>query len=149
MEGSAEFAKSRRVGVGTSPVAKEFVLGHEELLARALQSLIETAVKFSDAGESVQLSAGAEDDRRIVVIVESRGRTIPSSALPKFFDLFSIGEAITPGGDLGLGPPVAYRILSLFSASVSVANRDASGIRITVSLKPAPSPKSQSPLLRF
>jgi len=55
--------------------------------------------------------------------------------MAKFFDLFSIGDASTPGGDLGLGPPVAYRILSLFDASVSVANRDPSGIRLTISLK--------------
>jgi hypothetical protein len=59
--------------------------------------------------------------------------------MAKFFDIFSIGEAITPGGDLGLGPPVAYRILSLFGASVGVANLDhLRGIRLTVSLKPSP-----------
>src|SRR5882762_8066909 len=46
---------------------------------------------------------------------------------------------IRSGRDLGLGPPVACRILSLFGASVSVANRDQSGIRLTLSLKhPAP-----------
>jgi hypothetical protein len=59
---------------------------------------------------------------------------IPNAALAKFFDIFSIGDAITPGGDLGLRPPVASRILSLFGASVSVANRDAAGIRLTISL---------------
>jgi K+-sensing histidine kinase KdpD len=71
------------------------------------------------------------------VVIESHGRTIPGPALPKFFDLFSIGEASTPGRDLGLGPPVAYRILSLFAASVSVANLDPSGIRLTILLKNA------------
>jgi K+-sensing histidine kinase KdpD len=60
--------------------------------------------------------------------------------MPRFFDLLSIEEAITPGGDLGLGPAVAYRILALFGASVAVANRDQSGIRLTISLKTAGSP---------
>jgi C4-dicarboxylate-specific signal transduction histidine kinase len=60
--------------------------------------------------------------------------------LPKFFEIFSVEETLTPGGDLGLGPPVAHRILSLFGGSVSVANLDASGIRLTISLrKTAPS----------
>jgi K+-sensing histidine kinase KdpD len=69
------------------------------------------------------------------VIIESHGRTIPGPALEKFFDLFAISEASTPGGDLGLGPAVASRILSLFGASVSVANLDPSGIRLIISLK--------------
>ena len=40
----------------------------------------------------------------VSVIIETHGKTIPSSVLPKFFDLFSVEEASTPGKDLGLGP---------------------------------------------
>jgi K+-sensing histidine kinase KdpD len=109
-------------------------VGDEELLARALRSLLETAVKFSVKGKTVGLAlesvAGATR-----VIIQSRGLTISNTAMPKFFDIFSIGEALTPGGDLGLGPAVAYRILSLFGASVSVANLQPPGIRFAVSLK--------------
>jgi len=101
---------------------------------RALHALLETAVKFCEEGETVRLAGEVVSDS-LRVTIESRGKTIPSSAMAKFFDLFSIGDASTPGGDLGLGRPVAYRILSLFSASVSVANRDPSGIRLTISLK--------------
>jgi C4-dicarboxylate-specific signal transduction histidine kinase len=71
------------------------------------------------------------------VVIESQGRTIPGPALPKFFDLFSIGETLTPGGDLGVGPPLAYRILSLFGGSVTVANTDPAGIRLTIKLRNA------------
>jgi K+-sensing histidine kinase KdpD len=55
--------------------------------------------------------------------------------LPKFFDLFAISAVSTPGGDLGLGPAVAARILALFGAAVSVENRDQPGIRFCVSLR--------------
>jgi K+-sensing histidine kinase KdpD len=106
------------------------------LLVRAFHALLETAVKFSEEGETVRVSRDVVLDS-IRVVIESRGRTIPPSALAKFFELFSVAEASTPGGDLGLGPPVAYRILSLFGASVSVENRDPSGIRLTISLKDA------------
>jgi C4-dicarboxylate-specific signal transduction histidine kinase len=51
--------------------------------------------------------------------------------------VFSIGEAITPGGDLGLGPPVSQRILSLFGGSITVENLEPSGIQLTVILKNA------------
>ena len=138
IESAAAFAKSRDVAL--APPSKRldfFVLGDQDLLVRALHSLLEAAVKFSAKGETVRLSWDVVPDSPRVFI-ESQGRTIPGSALAKFFDLFSIGETITFGEDLGLGPPLAYRILSLFGASVSVANRAPSGIRLTISLKHAP-----------
>jgi two-component system sensor histidine kinase/response regulator len=136
IEGTTEFAKSRRVTIAPPPADPDLVLGDEDLLVRALHNLLETAVKFSQEGETVRLSRKVVPDSSMVII-ESQGRAIPSPALTKFFDLFSMSEASAPGGDLGLGPPVAYRILSLFGASVSVANRDPSGIRLTISLKSA------------
>ena len=97
---------------------------------KALHTLLDTAVKFSKAGDAVRLVCQVVPEA-IHVRIESCGNRIPAAALHKFFDLFSIGEAITPGGDLGLGPPVAFRILSLFGGSVTVENREPSGIRLT------------------
>lgn len=146
IEKTAGFAESRRVAL-IPPLADAgpaLVLGDEGLLVRAFHALLETAVKFSEEGQTVRLSRDVLSEST-AVIIESHGRTIPGPALPKFFDLFSIGEAITPGGDLGLGPPVAYRILSLFAASVSVANRDPAGIRLTILLKNAAGRMRSSP----
>ena len=86
-----------------------------------MRSLLETAVKFSEKRQIVDLTHEVVDDTTRVII-ESHGLTISSTAMPKFFDVFSIGETLTPGGDLGLGPAVAHRILSLFGGSVSVEN---------------------------
>jgi two-component system, sensor histidine kinase and response regulator len=136
IERTAEFAESRHVTLTLLSAGPELVLGDEDLLVRALHALLETAVKFSDEKEAVRLGREVVSDSSRVVI-ESRGKAIPGPAMAKFFDLFSLGDASTPGKDLGLGPPVAYRILSLFGASVSVANRDPPGIRLTVSLRNA------------
>jgi two-component system, sensor histidine kinase and response regulator len=135
-EMTAAFAKSRGVTLLHADVDLGLVLADENLLVKALHALLETAVKFSEKGATVRISCDVAPDS-LRLFIESQGRTIPAPALPKFFDLFSIGEAITPGGDLGLGPPVAYRILALFGASVSIANRDTFGIRLTISLKKA------------
>jgi K+-sensing histidine kinase KdpD len=135
-EKTAEFAKSRQVTLLTAGVGLGRVLTDENLLIKALHALLETAVKFSDKGATVLISCDVVPNS-FRLLVETQGRMIPAPALPKFFDLFSIGEAITSGRDLGLGPPVAYRILALFGASVSVANRDPSGIRLTISLRKA------------
>ena len=133
---AAEFATLRRVTLTTPEPDNVLVLGNEELLVRALHALLETAVKFSEEGQAVRLSRDVVSDPPVLAI-ETYGGTIPGPALAKFFDLFSIGEAITPGGDLGLSAPVACRILSLFDASVSVVNLNTSGIRLTISLKSA------------
>jgi two-component system sensor histidine kinase/response regulator len=130
---TSEFAESRHVILTPPSADLDLVVGDKGLLVRALHALLETAIKFSNEGETVRLSREVVSDS-LRVIIESHGRTIPSHVIPKFFDLFSIGEASTTGGDLGLGPAVAYRILSLFGASVSVANRNPSGIRLTISL---------------
>jgi len=91
-------------------------------------------VKFSATCEIIGLFREVVADTTLVII-EAHGLTISSTAMPKFFDVFSIGETLTPGGDLGLGPALAYRVLSLFGGSVSVANLEPSGIRLTISLK--------------
>ena len=136
IENVAEFAGSRQVAFTAPASNRELVMGNDELLVRALHALLETAVKFSGDGETIQLRCEFVPDS-VSLTVDTDGPTIPDSAVPRFFDLLSIGEANTTGGDLGLGPAVAYRILSLFGASVSVANRDPSGIRLTISLKRA------------
>ena len=134
IERATEFAKSRHVTFATPSANLGIVVGDENLLIRSLHALLETAVKFSERGDTVSLAHEVVADS-IRVIIDSHGRSISTTAMPNFFDVFSIAETLTPGGDLGLGPAVAYRILSLFGASVSVANRDPSGIRLTISLK--------------
>jgi two-component system, sensor histidine kinase and response regulator len=137
-ERAAEFAESREVTVAAPAADMGMVLADEHLLVRALQALLETAIKFSEKGQVVELSCDVAADSR-QIIIESQGRRVHDAALTKFFDLFSINEALTPGGDLGVGPPLAYRILSLFGGSVSIRNRNPSGIRLTISLRNASS----------
>jgi CheY-like chemotaxis protein len=134
VDGATDFAESRDVKIARPSTDLGLVAGNDDLLARSLRSLLETAVKFSKKGTIVGLVHEVVADTTRLII-ESHGFTISSTAMPKFFDVFSIGETLTPGGDLGLAPAVAQRILSLFGASVSVANVEPPGIRLTVSLK--------------
>jgi len=134
VENTTEFANSRRVALSSPATDLGFVVGNEELLVRALQALLETAVKFSEEGGTV-LVAHQDIPDSARVSIESRGVVIPGAELAKFFDVFLVAGTGALGVDLGLGPAVAFRILSLFGASVSVANREPSGIRLTITLK--------------
>jgi len=134
VQSASEFAESRDVRLGKPSTGMGVVLGEEDLLARALRALLETAVKLSEKGSVVGLTHEFIGDTTRVGI-QTRGLTISSIAIAKFFDIFSFAEPLTPGVDLGFGPAVAYRILALFGASVSVANLEPPGIRLTASLK--------------
>jgi two-component system, sensor histidine kinase and response regulator len=136
VESATHFANSQDVKFTRPSTNMGLVMGDGHLLARALRSLLETAVNFSAKDKIIGLALEVDADITRMII-QSRGMTISSTAMPKFFDIFSVGETLTPGGDLGLGPAVAHRILSLFGASVSVANLEPAGIRFTVSLRTA------------
>jgi signal transduction histidine kinase len=135
IEGATVFAQSRGVGIELEPNSTGCVVAKRELLQKAIQALLETAVKFSKAGEVVRLTCQSSVDG-VKILIRCGGR-IPESAIAKFFQVFSIGDAITPGGDLGLGPPVSQRILSLFGGSIAVENLEPSGIQLTVTLQRA------------
>jgi DNA-binding response OmpR family regulator len=128
---ASEFARSRHVRIHLVSADLGVIRGDEDLLAGALHALVETAVKFSEQGETIRFThEPAVGSLRLTI--HTSGKTIPSSLIGRFFDVFSISEAITPGGDLGLGPPMACRILSLFGATVAVENQDPAGILLTV-----------------
>lgn len=135
LQAAGGFARSRGVGLELESFETACVLAKRDLLLKALQALLETAVKFSKPAERVRAKCQSGVDS-VQVLIRGGGR-IPESAMAKFFQVFSIGEAITPGGDLGLGPPVAQRILSLFGGSILAQNLEPSGIQLTVFLKAA------------
>jgi two-component system sensor histidine kinase/response regulator len=136
-ERAVMFAGLRDVTLHLAPAGLAQVRGEEDLLVRCFHALLETAVKFSEKGGAVRLTSKVEPNR-LRVIIQSHGRTIPNSMLAKFFDIFSIGEAISPGEDLGLSAPVASRILSLFGSTVTVDNCEPPGIRLAVDFENRP-----------
>jgi two-component system, sensor histidine kinase and response regulator len=135
-----EFALTRQVTLRRAPVELGLVIGGPDLTVKALRALIETAVKFSTAGEAIgPVCEVTPDSQRL--IIDSHGATLPAPLVARFFDLLSIRESDTAGGDVGLGPAVASRILSLFGGSISVENLER-GIRLTVCFKRALAPYS-------
>jgi two-component system, sensor histidine kinase and response regulator len=130
------FAKSRGVAVESAPQDLGFVNAHEELLLKALQALLHTAVKFAAEGDKITLNGGRTPDVSTLTISTPSGE-LSQAVLAKFFDVFSVDESNTPGAHIGLGPSVASRILSLFGGAVTVSNCSPSGIRFTISCVPA------------
>ena len=146
-DASSSFAASRQVTLGQTPPCETLVFGEKELLTTALSALFKTAVKLSHPETCIHLSCESRDGN-VFIEISATGHTIPADALSKFFDVFSIAEPITQGGDLGLAPAVAERILKLFDGSVSVKNRESDGVVLTVRLKSAEMALSQDGIFR-
>jgi len=131
-----DFASTHKVILRRAPLALGLVLGKPELTVRALHALIETAVRFSTEGETIEPACQVTPDFQSLTL-DTHGATIPAPHVAKFFDLLSIRESDTAAGDIGLGPAVALRILSLFGGAVTVENREG-GIRLTVRFRRPP-----------
>jgi two-component system OmpR family sensor kinase len=81
------------------------VLGDERLLRRAVDNLLDNAVRHGGAGGQVRASV-AEADGRVRVEVSDKGPGIPPGQSAHVFDRFHRGSATAPGGS-GLGLPIA------------------------------------------
>lgn len=128
------FARPRNVTIAPVPPDLGAVSGARNHLLRALQALLETAVKFAHPGNTVRLrNEGTSGGLNL--IIEADGMRLPPEDVPRFFSLLAIAHSITPGGDLGLAPALAERIVTLYGGAVSVESLSPPGIRLSVRLK--------------
>lgn len=132
VELAAALAKTRDVRIQPEAFNTGLILGHEDLLVKALYALLKTAVKFSRRGQTVKVACRRSAER-VEIVIQSSAGAIPAGALLRFFDMFAVGEEVTEGADIGLDPSVAQRIVMLFGGTVTVENRHPSGIQLTVS----------------
>ncbi|MCY2988269.1 MAG: hybrid sensor histidine kinase/response regulator [Planctomycetota bacterium] len=116
------------------PPEDTMVSGNQQLLTKAFTALLQTAARFAAVAAPVRLSV-TRTPALVQVRVSATGRTIPPDFMPCFFDVFAVTRSIVPRGDLGLGPPVAQRIIALSGGSVTVQNEEPAGISFTVQLR--------------
>ena len=87
------------------------VRGDGAKLGQALAALLDNAVKYSDSGTDIHLTA-EKQGRFAVVTVADSGPDIPADKLPHIFDRFyRADEARTDGDSFGLGLPIAKAII--------------------------------------
>jgi two-component system, sensor histidine kinase and response regulator len=133
LKASAAFAEARHVQIQEPVLCDAPVYGEETLLHAALSALLQTAIRFAKEQSTLAITTELTDTQ-VLIDIEARGWTIPERFLGDFFGLFSITDSIIPGGDLGLAPPLAERILRLSQGSVSVSNLQPAGVHFQVCL---------------
>ena len=114
------------------------VLCDEQLLFDALVALLECAIKLGHPPGPIGL-AGAWSGGQWELRVAVPCKPVPPELAARFFDVLSLVEPLSPGGDLGLGPPVAAEILRLLGGGVAL-EATAEGSCFVVRLRAASPP---------
>jgi signal transduction histidine kinase len=106
-------------------------------LDRALDALIENAIRYSPAASRVEIVNG----RQVIEILD-HGPGLEPGEEEAVFERFHRGHAGRQGvKGTGLGLPIARELVEQWGGSVTVANRDGSGARATIDWpRPRPSP---------
>ena len=112
------------------------VSGDAKSLERALTALVDTAIKFSPDGGSVEINL-REQGNEVFVDVVDQGIGIEASRIPRVFDRFyhleNSGENLFSG--IGLGLSITNQVIKQHNGELSVKSELGKGSTFTVRLK--------------
>jgi two-component system, OmpR family, sensor histidine kinase SenX3 len=124
------------------------VAGDRRQLTSALSNLLDNAVKYSDAGGSVEVDAVARD-LDVVLTVADHGIGIPTRDIERVFERFyRVDQARSrETGGTGLGLAIVRHVVANHHGSVEVDSRLGEGSTFTLVLPAAPAPASREDAL--
>jgi signal transduction histidine kinase len=93
-----------------------------EALRDALDALLENAVKYTEPGDSIELSAHADGTGGVVIEVSDSGSGVPREALPRIFDRWARadGARTRERGGAGLGLAIVAAVARAHGGRCSV-----------------------------
>jgi signal transduction histidine kinase len=98
------------------------LLADQEALRDALDALLENAVKYTDAGDTVELAAYPDGVGGVVIKVSDSGLGVPLDALPHIFDRWARadGARTRERGGAGLGLAIVVAVARAHGGHCSV-----------------------------
>jgi signal transduction histidine kinase len=107
------------------------VLGDAERLEAALDCLIENAMKFTTATDSISIRAQIEGTE-VVLSVEDSGAGIPADDVDRVTELFHTSSTAGSRAGSGLGLPIVRAIVESRGGRMHVASSVGVGTRVTI-----------------
>jgi signal transduction histidine kinase len=107
------------------------------MLKTVLRNLIGNAVKYSNPGSEVWVTARCRTSH-VIIEVADEGCGIADGALTRIFDAFERGGRTDVGGGLGLGLHIVRETARLLNHPVAVQSIEGEGSRFSVALRRAP-----------
>jgi len=109
------------------------VLGSEELLARAIDNLIDNAVKFTGDGSSITVEVVVVDGRAVVSVTDT-GIGMTRDETSRAFDRFWRADAARSRPGHGLGLPLVRQIAGAHRGRVSIDSLPGARTTVEISL---------------
>jgi two-component system OmpR family sensor kinase len=111
------------------------IIGDRDLLVLAVYNLVENALKFTCATDSVEIRL-SEDGRAIIIEVADSGVGIPPEDLSKIFEELYRGSNASSTDGSGLGLALVDRIISIHEGQINVrsSQEDPRGTVFTIRL---------------
>jgi signal transduction histidine kinase len=107
-------------------------------ITQVLVVLLDNALKHSDAGGAVTLSAANRDDA-VSLAVHNEGAAIDPDAAPRLFDrFFRVDEARTAPKGTGLGLSIAKEIVEAHESTLTVESTPGNGVTFRFNLPRSP-----------
>jgi two-component system, OmpR family, sensor kinase len=124
---------SQRLGkVGTVNLP---VFGDSKLLFQMFSNLISNAVKYSDDGRPITVTANSDiESQQVVVTIQDRGIGIPQKDLDHVFGRYNRGSNVSGIVGTGVGLYLVKIVIDLHGGSIAVESKEGEGSRFTVRL---------------
>ena len=113
------------------------VNGDIRLLERAIQNILDNALKFTPTGGRINIEV-SETGRTIRLTVSDTGPGISPGDLPHIFERFYRADSSGTEGGIGLGLAIAQRIAELHNTQIIALNIPEGGAAFTLDLEKWP-----------
>jgi two-component system phosphate regulon sensor histidine kinase PhoR len=141
VDGLQMLARDRGVDVETTvPPGRLLVLGDRDELLRAIENLVENALKYAASGKRIDISLaageGADGRREACIAVRDYGPGIPPEHLPRLTERFyrvDVADSRAQGGT-GLGLALVKHILNRHGGRLSIESAVGQGATFTAHL---------------
>ena len=109
------------------------LLGHAELVRRAVENVVRNALRFSQSGQTVSVSL-MRLGQEVQLSIADRGPGVEEGKLAGIFDPFVRIGSPRMGKGYGLGLAIARKAVILQGGSIQARNRAQGGLRVTMTL---------------
>jgi two-component system OmpR family sensor kinase len=133
MERDEAHRRAWTLSIPQAPWPLPAVLADRDLLFLAVHNLIDNALKFTNAGDTIELRA-YEDDANVVIEVADTGPGIPEEELPRVWDELYRGESARGISGSGLGLALVRAIIHRHNGKVTVRSRAGQGTVFSMQL---------------
>jgi len=129
-----EVARQKGISVTINCPDKFIVLADKQKLRQVLENLMSNAIKFTDAGGNIIVTARMLPKKRWELSVSDTGKGIEKKKIPKLFNKFYQAEEYMTRGTsgTGLGLAIVKKIVDMHKAKIKVESQVGKGSKFSV-----------------